>query len=214
MKRFFGTDSPLFRFMTILLELAEINLLFLLCSIPIVTIGAAYSAMLHSLYGMHKYGEGCFSVKMFFRVFRKSLKPLIPAWCVIVICYILLGCNINYIINNTQGMIRFIGGGVYIVLLLFVSGIMQYLSIFVALSEKWNRDFLKNSFLLTLAKFPVVILTSLLSMSVFIVALFPVSMVLRLLSLVILFWIVCPAYVCMGIHMRMLKPLFPELFDF
>ena len=181
MKRFFGTDSPSFRFMTILLELAEINLLFLLCSIPIVTIGAAYSAMLHSLYGMHKYGEGCFSVKMFFRVFRRSLKPLIPAWCVIVICYILLGCNINYIINNTQGMIRFIGCGVYIVLLLFVSGIMQYLSIFVALSEKWNRDFLKNSFLLTLAKFPVVILTSLLSMSVFIVALFPVSMMLRLL---------------------------------
>ena len=116
MKRFFGTDSPSFRFMTILLELAEINLLFLLCSIPIVTIGAAYSAMLHSLYGMHKYGEGCFSVKMFFRVFRRSLKPLIPAWCVIVICYILLGCNINYIINNTQGMIRFIGCGVYIVL--------------------------------------------------------------------------------------------------
>ena len=72
MKRFFGTDSPSFRFMTILLELAEINLLFLLCSIPIVTIGAAYSAMLHSLYGMHKYGEGCFSVKMFFRVFRSS----------------------------------------------------------------------------------------------------------------------------------------------
>ena len=203
MKRFFGTDSPSFRFMTILLELAEINLLFLLCSIPIVTIGAAYSAMLHSLYGMHKYGEGCFSVK-----------PLIPAWCVIVICYILLGCNINYIINNTQGMIRFIGCGVYIVLLLFVSGIMQYLSIFVALSEKWNRDFLKNSFLLTLAKFPVVILTSLLSMSVFIVALFPVSMMLRLLPLVILFWIVCPAYVCVGIHMRVLKPLFPELFDF
>ena len=214
MKRFFGTDSPSFRFMTILLELAEINLLFLLCSIPIVTIGAAYSAMLHSLYGMHKYGEGCFSVKMFFRVFRRSLKPLIPAWCVIVICYILLGCNINYIINNTQGMIRFIGCGVYIVLLLFVSGIMQYLSIFVALSEKWNRDFLKNSFLLTLAKFPVVILTSLLSMSVFIVALFPVSMMLRLLPLVILFWIVCPAYGCVGIHMRVLKPLFPELFDF
>ena len=214
MKRFFGTDSPSFRFMTILLERAEINLLFLLCSIPIVTIGAAYSAMLHSLYGMHKYGEGCFSVKMFFRVFRRSLKPLIPAWCVIVICYILLGCNINYIINNTQGMIRFIGCGVYIVLLLFVSGIMQYLSIFVALSEKWNRDFLKNSFLLTLAKFPVVILTSLLSMSVFIVALFPVSMMLRLLPLVILFWIVCPAYVCVGIQMRVLKPLFPELFDF
>ena len=38
MKRFFGTDSPLFRFMTILLELAEINLLFILCSLPVVTL--------------------------------------------------------------------------------------------------------------------------------------------------------------------------------
>ena len=48
MKRFFGTDSPLFRFMTILLELAEINLLFILCSLPVVTMGASYVAMTDS----------------------------------------------------------------------------------------------------------------------------------------------------------------------
>lgn len=45
MKRFFGMNSGVFKFMGVLLELAEIGILFLICSIPIVTIGASYAAM-------------------------------------------------------------------------------------------------------------------------------------------------------------------------
>ena len=84
MKRFLGTDSPLFRFMTILLELAEINLLFILCSLPVVTMGASYATMTDSMNEMHVHGEGCFTAKRFFQVFKKSLKPMIPIGTVIL----------------------------------------------------------------------------------------------------------------------------------
>ena len=72
MKRFLGTDSPLFRFMTSLLELAEINLLFILCSLSVVTMGASYAAMTDSMNEMHVHGEGCFSAKRFFQVFKNT----------------------------------------------------------------------------------------------------------------------------------------------
>ena len=103
MKRFFGTDSPLFRFMTILLELAEINLLFILCSLPVVTMGASYAAMTDSMNEMHVHGEGCFSAKRFFQVFKKSLKPMIPIGTVILVCCIGLGFNVNYVLKTMEG---------------------------------------------------------------------------------------------------------------
>lgn len=177
MKRFFGTDSPLFRFMTILLELAEINLLFILCSLPVVTMGASYAAMTDSMNEMHVHGEDCFSAKRFFQVFKKSMKPMIPIGTVIL------------------------------------SGIFQYSAFIAAKTEKWNKDELKNSFLLALAKFPLVILTTLLTASVLSVLMMSVSLMLRMLPLLFLFWFSCPAYVCVGLHRRALKPLLPELFS-
>ena len=177
MKRFFGTDSPLFRFMTILLELAEINLLFILCSLPVVTMGASYAAMTDSMNEMHVHGEGCFSAKRFFQVFKKSLKPMIPIGTVIL------------------------------------SGIFQYSAFIAAKTEKWNKDELKNSFLLALAKFPLVILTTLLTASVLSVLMMSVSLMLRMLPLILLFWFSCPAYVCVGLHRGAQEKYVMQLYD-
>nr|WP_294525865.1 YesL family protein [uncultured Blautia sp.] len=213
MKRFFGTDSPLFRFMTILLELAEINLLFILCSVPIVTIGASYAAMTDSMNEMHVHGEGCFSAKRFFQVFKKSLKPMIPIGIVILACCVGLGFASNYVLQTMEGTSRILFCGIYVVLFLILSGIFQYSAFIAAKTEKWNKDYLKNSFLLALAKFPLVILTTLLSASVLSVLMMSVSLMFHMLPVIFLFWFSCPAYVCVGLHRKALKPLLPELFS-
>ena len=140
MKRFFGTDSPLFRFMTILLELAEINLLFILCSLPVVTMGASYAAMTDSMNEMHVHGEGCFSAKRFFQVFKKSLKPMIPIGTVILVCCVGLGFNVNYVLKTMEGTGRILFCGIYVVLFLILSGIFQYSAFIAAKTEKWNKD--------------------------------------------------------------------------
>ena len=213
MKRFFGTDSPLFRFMTILLELAEINLLFILCALPVVTMGASYAAMTDSMNEMHVHGEGCFSAKRFFQELKKSLKPMIPIGTVILVCCVGLGFNVNYVLKTMEGTGRILFCGIYVVLFLILSGIFQYSAFIAAKTEKWNKDELKNSFLLALAKFPLVILTTLLTASVLSVLMMSVSLMLRMLPLILLFWFSCPAYVCVGLHRRALKPLLPELFS-
>ena len=94
-----------------------------------------------------------------------------------------------------------------------LSGIFQYSAFIAAKTEKWNKDELKNNFLLALAKFPLVILTTLLTASVLSVLMMSVSLMLRMLPLLLLFWFSCPAYVCVGLQRRALKPLLPELFS-
>ena len=213
MKRFFGMNSGVFKFMGVLLELAEIGILFLICSIPIVTIGASYAAMQESLYQMHVHGEGCFTAKQFLRTFKSSLKPLVPTWCICLLCFAGLGLNIRFVLANMSGSMRLILCGIYIVLFLLIFGILQYISIFVVLTGKWNRDYLKNSFLMALAKFPTVILVTVMTASVLTIFMLPGSWLLRLFPLVLLFWFSCPAYVCVSLLTRSLEPLFPELFE-
>lgn len=206
-------NSGLFKFMGVLLELAEIGILFLVCSLPVLTAGASYTAMQESLYQMHVHGEGCFTVKQFFRTFKNSLKPMVPTWCICLLCFVGLGWNICFVLANMSGSMRLILCGMYIVLFLLIFGILQYISIFVMLTGKWNRDYLKNSFLLALAKFPTVILAAVMTASVLTVLMLPGSWLLRLFPLILLFWFSCPAYVCVGLLTRSLEPLFPELFE-
>ena len=71
MKRLFGQDSALFRFLQILMNLAIMNVLFLLTSIPVITMGAAYTALLSCVFDL-LMEEGEFSAKFYYKNFRKS----------------------------------------------------------------------------------------------------------------------------------------------
>ena len=69
MKRLFGQDSALFRFLQILMNLAIMNVLFLLTSIPVITMGAAYTALLSCVFDL-LMEEGEFSAKFYYKNFR------------------------------------------------------------------------------------------------------------------------------------------------
>lgn len=75
--KFFSVESPLYRFMIKLCDSVKLNLLWLLCSLPIVTIGAstiaAYSVTLQMVEGTEGYIG-----KSFFKAFKENLKQGIP----------------------------------------------------------------------------------------------------------------------------------------
>ena len=45
MNRIFGLDSGLMRFLTVVANLAILNVLFIVCSLPVVTLGASLTAL-------------------------------------------------------------------------------------------------------------------------------------------------------------------------
>lgn len=212
MKRFFSSDTPLFRIMSLLMELAELNVLFLLTSLPIITIGAAYSAMLSS--ALEIYTESSlFSARYYLQKFRHALKPAVIIWPIGLVIELLLLHNALFCSQTFLGWQKILSCGGYMVLFVWVGGVMQLLFFFLSRTEKWNRAYLKDCALLSLAKIPVVLLMLLLVLSPLTALLMPVGTLLSLLPIILLFWFSCPAYVCVVILKRILKPLYPAFFS-
>lgn len=77
----FSPDSKTMNFFGKLVDLVRINVLWLLCCLPIFTIGASTTAMLTCLYA-YKAGEPC-GAKTFFQAFRKSFGKATLLWLLI-----------------------------------------------------------------------------------------------------------------------------------
>ena len=86
MNRLFDLDNPVMRFLGKLFDLMYLNLLFLLCSIPIVTIGASLTAMYSVALKMVK-NEETYIGKDFFKSFRMNFKQGTIIW----ILFLLIG---------------------------------------------------------------------------------------------------------------------------
>lgn len=75
--KFFSVDSPLYRFITKLWDMVQLNFLWLLCSLPIVTIGASTVAACTVTLKMAEDTEGYIG-RSFFKAFKENLKGGIP----------------------------------------------------------------------------------------------------------------------------------------
>ncbi len=73
MDRFFDSENPIMKFLTLLVDLVILNILTLVCSIPVITIGPSFTAMNYVM--IHKIrGTDTYVSKMFFKSFKENLK--------------------------------------------------------------------------------------------------------------------------------------------
>lgn len=79
MNSLFRYDGYLNRILTKLMYIAALNLLFLICSIPVITIGASCTAMYTVLFRFVRNDEPDI-LKTFFKAFRENLKKASCIW--------------------------------------------------------------------------------------------------------------------------------------
>ena len=80
-------DKPWFSVLTKLTYSAYLNILWLICSLPIFTIGASTTALFYCTLKMAEdRDEGL--TRMFFRAFRSNFKPATKLWLILLA----LGC--------------------------------------------------------------------------------------------------------------------------
>ncbi|GAA0337320.1 YesL family protein [Oceanobacillus oncorhynchi subsp. oncorhynchi] len=90
-----GLDGPVYRFLMRGVELALLNILFILCSVPLLTIGAAISALYTVTLKMVRGEEGSI-VYGFWKAFKSNFKQSTIVW---VILFIIGGTlTLNYIL--------------------------------------------------------------------------------------------------------------------
>ena len=90
--RFFSYDS---KFSQLFLKLSYgccLNILWLICCLPVVTIGASTTALYYTSFKIAK-DEGSFITTMFFRSFRQNFKQATIIWLIMLVTGLLIGAD-------------------------------------------------------------------------------------------------------------------------
>lgn len=153
----FSPDSKFMVFCSRLVELTKINILWLLCCIPVVTAGAATAAMNWCVY-QFRADEPC-GGKVFFRAFRQHFGKATVLWLVILFFAVMLGLD-YYIVAYMDfpgrmaviGLIFFLGFG-----LILVTGMLFPLMVQFSGTIK---EMVVNAVLLSVANLPKMLLVT------------------------------------------------------
>lgn len=154
--RLFNFDSPLMQALGKMADLLWLNILTLICCIPIVTIGASLTAMNYVALKIAR-NEECYIAKDFFKSFRQNLKQATAIWLLIFLLILVLAGDF-YIINNSD--IAF-GNVIRIIITVFaVALLFTVIHVFPVLAKFDNtiRNTVKNAFLMSIMQFPKTLL--------------------------------------------------------
>lgn len=152
MGKFFNIDSPLMRFLTKLADLMILNILFLITCLPVVTIGAAWTALYYVAMKMVRDEEGGI-VRSYFHAFRLNFRQATLLWlgvlgiAVILVLDLLILARIDSPIAAAMNM----GIGIIAILIFLV---LQYLFPLLARFEAGTVQTLKNAVLLAVGQLP------------------------------------------------------------
>ena len=158
MNGLFSINSPLWRFMDKALRLIWLNLLWFLCCLPVVTIGAATTA-LYSVTLKYARDEEGYLTRSFFQAFRQNFRQSTIIWLVMAAVGILLGLDlIVYLrassVSLTQSALMLIFFTA-VLLYLFVS---LYVYAIVAHFKNTVGQYMKNALILSICHWPASIL--------------------------------------------------------
>lgn len=152
----FSMDNAFFRFMGKLTDLLWLNILTLICCIPVFTAGAAFSAMYYILIHMTlKQDTGI--TKVFFRVFKENFKNSTIVWVPSFLVLVALFANGYLIYHGTlEGYSKLtIASGLSIgaiaaIVILFLNYVLSMISRY----DTELKNNVKNAFLLMAAYAP------------------------------------------------------------
>ena len=84
MDKFFDSDNPVMKFLARLVDLAVLNIITLVCSIPMITFGASMTAMNYVLLHLVR-GDETYVIRMFRKSFKENFRQGIPEGLLVLI---------------------------------------------------------------------------------------------------------------------------------
>lgn len=206
MGKIFDLDSPVMRALNRITDLLWLNILVLICSLPIITVGAAFTAAHYVSLKMCRDEEN-YIAREFFKSFKLNFKQSTVIWLLILLVSFILGAD-YYIIKHVDLNIPQILQWVMVaagVLFLFMA-----LWAFPVQSRFENKVFrtLKNALSLSIAQLPKTFL-------MIILYLLPVICLLiyRIMPLFFLFGFSVPIFFSAKLYNKMFKKLEDKILE-
>lgn len=154
--RIFDLDNPVWTFMSKVADLMILNACMLVCSIPIVTIGASWTAGYYVAIKMVKK-ECAYPFKEFFHSFKDNFKQATQLWLIALVAFAILSGDLMIWYTYPQVLPTVVKGitvALIVLVLIIVSFVFPMLSHF----ENTNMNTIKNAALVALVNIPQAIL--------------------------------------------------------
>lgn len=199
-------ENPFIQMLSRIGELMIVNFLFVVCCLPIFTIGAAAAGLNKVTQNIVLDAEGGV-FKTFFRGFRENFKQATVLWLCEAVVIIALVCYWLIICTFCTGTLRTVLNALLFVVALLLLCVAVYLIPLMVRYENGMRQHLKNAALLSIIKLPrtvgMVLMTLIMPAILYISV--PVFIQTTFFWLIMGFAVI--SYLC-GI---LLKPVFTEL---
>lgn len=150
--RLLNLDSPLMQALTKLADLFILNILFILCCIPVITIGASLSA-LYTVTLKAAKNEESYITSSFFRAFKENFRISTLSWLIVLVIGIVLLLDFRasgFLPASLSIFTRAAAISLCIVYILIVTYLFPYIARF----ENTLKNSFKNAFLLSVAHLP------------------------------------------------------------
>ena len=149
----FGIDSKLYEFLSKIADLIIVNLLFIICSLPIVTIGASTTALYGVTKKMASNSEG-YIFRSYFKLFKENFKQSTIMWIILLVLSLIPTADL-YIINYMQkGLLPTVLRGFMLAAALAILFVFLYAMALQSTFENTVKNTLKNAFLMGIGHFP------------------------------------------------------------
>ena len=189
MERFFSLDSPFVQFMNRVADLIWLNILFVICCLPVITIGDAVTAMFYVTLKMAR-NEESYITRSFFKSFKQNFLQAVGIWLIFLLAGGILAAD-YYIVSGRIGVMMGSGTMRDVMQVLLIAVFVFYLFaltfVFPLLSKFDNtvRNTIKNAFLMSIRHFPVTL--ACIAIAVVIALLIIYFPIMMMLSIFILF---------------------------
>lgn len=153
MKNLFNLDNPFMQFLSRVGDLILANFLFMICSIPLFTIGAAWA-------GLHRVTQKIAddslnsTVKTFFEGFRENFKQATISWMGLVVFLVCMACNYLLIITYFTGNTAMLLKALLTFLVCLVLAVCAYLFPLMVRYENTLINHIRNGVILAVIKLP------------------------------------------------------------
>lgn len=152
----FSYDGLLVRFLNLVADLVALHVLWLLCSLPIVTIGASTTALYYASMRRIRTDESHVH-RNFFRSFRQNFRQSTILWLMVLVfgSVLFFDFRLGLAMQGPMSVLVLVTSSILLVPYLLTT---LYLFPVVAKFENSVRNHAKNAFLFSLLNFPYTIL--------------------------------------------------------
>lgn len=211
MNKIFDMEGPVFSTLNRLADLVWLNILYLICCIPIVTIGASTTAMYYVTMKMVK-NEESYITKSFFKSFGTNFRQATTIWLIVLLAGSMLFLDYSIMsgrfgdiaaLNETTQKIFMV---VFIALGVIYSFVMTYLFPLLAKFDNSIKNTFKNALLISIRHLPF----TLLLIAIPIIAAVLMYFVSQLLILIVFILFSLLAFISSYIYVKIFANYIPE----